>query len=272
MTVQRARRIIERDHSGGFDGDLDQHPRHDAAAPQVRRRDQRRDPASVPGRRHVGAHLGSVQRAFPPRLPQPALHRRGADAVRVPVRSPRDHGQDARQGRPPASEPGRARQRRRGRQAHGLVRSPHALPERQPDVAHRLLLQAGARSGLHALRSHGAARGWRDRVRLLSRGLGHAASRDAAPARGQGRHPLVCVLARPHRPDTARQGDRGLVPARASGPRPRQSRQWPEDRLHRLARVAHRRHARGRRARDPEGAARDRHAAGECLPASLASA
>src|SRR6266851_628977 len=52
----------------------------------------------------------------------------------------------------PASEPGGAGQRGRGRQANGLVGQAHALPERQPDVAHRLVLQAGAGPGIASLR------------------------------------------------------------------------------------------------------------------------
>ena len=68
----------------------------------------------------------------------------------------------------------------------------------------RLVLQAGAGPGLPPLRPPGSARGRRDGVRLLPRRLGGARARDAEPARRQGRHPFLRLLARVARPDAAR--------------------------------------------------------------------
>src|SRR3989454_9509202 len=119
----------------------------DRSGPSLLRRPRRGRRSRRAARRgDVPADLRRLPGVFRARLPRTAAHRRDADGVQPALRSARDDHQRDRARESPPPEPRRPLEHgsRARRRPHGLDGPAHALPVRQPTLAHRQLVQAGA--------------------------------------------------------------------------------------------------------------------------------
>src|SRR5205809_496394 len=126
----------------------------DRADPSLLRRPRRGRRSGRAARRgDVSPDLRRVPGILRARLPRAAADRRDADGVQPSLRSARDDDQGDRPRESAPPEPGRPLEHgsRTRRRAHGLDGPAHALPVRQPALAHRQLVQTGAGDGVLAL-------------------------------------------------------------------------------------------------------------------------